>query len=202
MKQPEQIEHKGVVRSVEQGVVRVAIVVNEACGSCASRKACSMGQSEKREITVYTADACNYTVGEQVEVGAKQSLGVVAVLLCYVVPLVVLVASLATTIGCGVTEGVSVTHPGITQTNITAHYPRLIYAIIKYPMRVIFMRPRKACLSTLCGLFADPTENEWIGPRVLDIWGLPKISRLDSCSKSEIMLIRERAEKIYTDMYL
>ena len=107
MKQPEQIEHKGVVRSVEQGVVRVAIVVNEACGSCASRKACSMGQSEKREITVYTADACNYSVGEQVEVGAKQSLGVVAVLLCYVVPLVVLVASLATTIGYGVTEGVS-----------------------------------------------------------------------------------------------
>ena len=99
-------------------------------------------------------------------------------------------------------KGVSVTHPGITQTNITAHYPRLIYAIIKYPMRVIFMRPRKACLSTLCGLFADPTENEWIGPRVLDIWGLPKISRLDSCSESEIKLIRERAEKIYTDMYL
>ena len=94
-------------------------------------------------------------------------------------------------------DGVSVTHPGITQTNITAHYPRLIYAIIKYPMRVIFMRPRKACLSTMCGLFADPVENEWIGPRVFDIWGLPKISRLDSCSESEIALIRRRADMIY-----
>ena len=94
MKSAEQIEHKGIVLSVEEGIVRVAIEVNEACGSCASRKACSMGQSEKREITVYTADASDYSVGEQVEVGAKQTLGVVAVLLCYVVPLVVLVASL------------------------------------------------------------------------------------------------------------
>ena len=96
-------------------------------------------------------------------------------------------------------EGVSVTHPGITQTNITAHYPKLIYAIIKYPMRVIFMRPRKACLSTLCGLFADTCGNEWIGPRIFDVWGLPKISRLNSCSEDEISLIKERAEKIYRE---
>ena len=96
-----------MVRSVEQGVVRVAIEVNEACGSCASRKACSMGKSEKREITVYTTDACNYTVGEQVEVGAKQSLGVMAVFLCYVVPLIVLIVALAMAVGCGVAEGIS-----------------------------------------------------------------------------------------------
>ena len=97
-------------------------------------------------------------------------------------------------------DGVSVTHPGITQTNITAHYPKLIYAIIKYPMKVIFMRPRKACLSTLCGLFAECEENEWIGPRIFDIWGLPKRSKLCSCSESEIALIRKRAEKIYSDL--
>ena len=87
--------------------MRVAIEVNEACGSCASRKACSMGQSEKREITVYTADASDYSVGEQVEVGAKQTLGVVAVLLCYVAPLMVLVASLAAAVAMGVSEGVA-----------------------------------------------------------------------------------------------
>ena len=96
-------------------------------------------------------------------------------------------------------EGVSVTHPGITQTNITAHYPRLIYAVIKYPMRIIFMRPRKACLSTVCGLFADTCGNEWIGPRIFDVWGLPKKSHLDSCSEDEISLIKERAEKIYRE---
>jgi NAD(P)-dependent dehydrogenase (short-subunit alcohol dehydrogenase family) len=94
-------------------------------------------------------------------------------------------------------ETVSVTHPGITQTNITAHYPKLIYALIKYPMRVIFMRPRRACLSILCGLFEGCAQNEWIGPRVFDIWGLPSKKTLRTCSQSEAKDIIARAEDIY-----
>ncbi|MBP3370419.1 MAG: SDR family NAD(P)-dependent oxidoreductase [Clostridia bacterium] len=94
-------------------------------------------------------------------------------------------------------EAISVTHPGITQTNITAHYPKLIYTIIKYPMRIIFMRPKKACLSILCGLFVPCFENEWIGPRIFDVWGLPKRSVLRSCDSDELSIIRSRAEKIY-----
>lgn len=94
-------------------------------------------------------------------------------------------------------ENVSVAHPGITQTNITAHYPRLIYAVIKYPMRVIFMRPRRACLSILCGLFEGCNGAEWIGPRVFDVWGLPSKKRLSSCSTDEAAQIAHRAEDIY-----
>ena len=102
VKNPEQIEHKGVVRSVEEGIVRVAIEVNEACGSCASRKACAMGSSERREITIYANDAESYYVGEVVNVGARRSLGAMAVVLCYVVPLVVLIAAIiiANLLGC------------------------------------------------------------------------------------------------------
>ena len=85
----------------------VAIEVNEACGSCASRKACAMGQSAKRDITVYTTDAFEYSVGEVVNVAAKQSLGVVAVFLCYVVPLVVLVGALTIAVAVGVSEGLA-----------------------------------------------------------------------------------------------
>ena len=107
MKQPNQIEHKGTVALVGRNFVRVDIEVMEACGSCASRKACSMGSSEKREIVVYTSEASNYSVGEAVKVGAKQSLGVVAVLLCYVVPLVVLVGALAIAVSSGCSDGIA-----------------------------------------------------------------------------------------------
>ena len=123
MKQPEQIEHKGVVRSVEEGIVRVAIEVNEACGSCASRKACSMGSSEKREIVVYTAESSNYSVGEAVKVGAKQSLGVVAVLLCYIVPLVVLVGALAIAVSLGCSDGIA----ALISMGATALYYAVLY---------------------------------------------------------------------------
>ena len=86
-------------------MVRVAIEVNEACGGCSARKSCAMGQSAKREIDVRTAEASRYSAGELVRVGAKQSLGIAAVVLCYVVPLVVLVAALVLAVAAGMPEG-------------------------------------------------------------------------------------------------
>lgn len=107
MKEAEQIEHSGVVRSVEEGVVRVAVEVNEACGSCASRKACAMGQGTTREIVINTDDAASYAVGEKVNVMARRSAGIMAVVLCYVVPLVVLLVALIVANVAGATDGVS-----------------------------------------------------------------------------------------------
>lgn len=107
MKQPEQIEHKGRVAFVGRDTVRVAIEVNEACGSCASRKACAMGSSETREITIYTDEAEHYSVGEEVNVGAQRRLGVTAVVLCYVVPLVVLIVALIVANVLGCSDGVA-----------------------------------------------------------------------------------------------
>lgn len=104
MRSPEQIEHKGVVRFVEKGVVRVAIEVNEACGSCASRKACAMGSSEQREIVICTDKYSSYTVGEEVTVGARRTTGIMAVVLCYVVPLVVLGAAVGAASAAGLSE--------------------------------------------------------------------------------------------------
>ena len=36
----------------------------------------------------------------------------------------------------------SVTHPGITLTGITNHFPKLVFALIKHPMKIIFMPPK------------------------------------------------------------
>ncbi|MBO5416553.1 MAG: SDR family NAD(P)-dependent oxidoreductase [Clostridia bacterium] len=92
---------------------------------------------------------------------------------------------------------VVVAHPGITFTNITAHYPRLIFAIIKHPMKVIFMRPARACLSILYGLVTECGKNEWIGPKFFKVWGLPRRQRLSTCSDEEAAQICAIAEEIY-----
>ena len=122
MRHAEQIEHKGKVLSVGEGVVCVAIEVNEACGSCASRKACAMGQGTTREIVVYTDDAARYAVGEVVDVAARRSAGVMAVVLCYVVPLLILVATLALLIVAGCNEGIA----ALSSLAITALYYLLL----------------------------------------------------------------------------
>ena len=92
---------------------------------------------------------------------------------------------------------VSITHPGITFTNITSHYPKLIFAVIKYPMKVIFMSPKRASLSILSGIFTPTAKNEWIGPRFFNVWGLPKRKRLTTATEDEIKRISETAEEIY-----
>jgi sigma-E factor negative regulatory protein RseC len=66
-----------------------------------------MGSSEKREITVHTSDAANYSVGEVVNVGARRSLGAVAVVLCYIVPLMLLLAALVVANMLGYSDGVA-----------------------------------------------------------------------------------------------
>ncbi len=94
----------------------------------------------------------------------------------------------------------SVTHPGISLTGITAHYPKLIFAVIKHPMKVLFMRPKKACLSILRGVFESCGENEWIGPRVFNVWGWPKKRRLSTVSADEAARIDKAARDIYESL--
>ncbi len=95
---------------------------------------------------------------------------------------------------------VSVTHPGITFTGITAHYPKLIFALIKHPMKIIFMNPAKACLSILKGVFEPCGMCEWIGPRFFGIWGRPKKARLKTASTEERRAIGEASEAVYSKL--
>ena len=95
--------------------------------------------------------------------------------------------------------GVAVAHPGITFTGITAHYPKLIFAIIKHPMKIIFMHPRRACLSVLRAIFEECEPCEWIGPALFDVWGMPKKKPLRTAKPAEAQKIVEIAERIYNE---
>ena len=95
---------------------------------------------------------------------------------------------------------ISIAHPGITLTNITAHYPKVIYAIIKHPMKVIFMSPRRASLSILAAMVQDTQQNEWFGPSLFDVWGLPKKKLLKTCSADEAAEICSEAERIVANL--
>ena len=91
----------------------------------------------------------------------------------------------------------AVVHPGITFTNITAHYPKVIFALIKHPMKWIFMDTRWAALSLVRGLFEDTAAMEWIGPRLFDIWGRPRKKKLRSVGGEEFSAIAQRAEEVF-----
>lgn len=90
----------------------------------------------------------------------------------------------------------SIAHPGITFTNITAHYPKLIFALIKHPMKIIFMKPKKACLSILYSLFDKCKHGEWIGPKFFNIWGMPYKKQIKGADKNEIESIYELSKEV------
>lgn len=98
---------------------------------------------------------------------------------------------------CETEVSLSITHPGITFTNITAHYPKLIFAVIKHPMKIIFMKPKKAALCILKGCFQRTDYHKIIGPHIFDIWGYPKQKILKTCSEEESNYIFTKAEEIY-----
>ena len=91
----------------------------------------------------------------------------------------------------------SIVHPGITVTNITAHYPDWVYAIIKYPIKLIFMKPKKGVLSIIEGIHDECKYLEWIGPKYFDVWGNPKKRFVNTSSESERIRISQIAEEVY-----
>lgn len=97
-------------------------------------------------------------------------------------------------------EKLAITHPGITFTNITSHYPKLIFTIIKYPMKIIFMKPKSASLCILKGVFESTSYHTWIGPSLFDIWGKPKTKKLSTCKIAESQEIGKLADEFYNKL--
>ena len=62
------------------------------------------------------------------------------------------------------------------------------------------MKPKKACLSILKGVFDDCQYMQWIGPSIFDVWGMPYKKQLKGFKKSEILDIAKNAKKVYNKM--
>ena len=62
------------------------------------------------------------------------------------------------------------------------------------------MSPHRASLSILAAMVQDAEKNEWFGPCLFDVWGLPKKKLLKTCSHEEAEQICAEAEKIFGDL--
>ena len=90
----------------------------------------------------------------------------------------------------------SIVHPGITLTNMTNHYPKAINWLVKIGIKLLFPSPQNAVLNLIYGLNNQTPYHMWIGPKLFNIWGKPKIKKLKTCSPSESRQIYLLSEKI------
>lgn len=85
-----EVSHKGKVVSVGKDRMSVQIVSESACSSCHAAGLCGASESKKKIVDVPVFAGQSYSVGQDVEVCLTKKMGLKAVLLSYVVPLVIL----------------------------------------------------------------------------------------------------------------
>lgn len=89
-----QISRPGMVKSVSDQTILVSIETEEACVSCHARGTCQPAGNKTKEIEI-SKGAADFTEGEMVLVLSTTRQGLKAVWIAYLLPLLVLLLSLA-----------------------------------------------------------------------------------------------------------
>ena len=99
-----EITHRGRIVSITPEYTTVEIVSESDCAACHAKGLCSLGDSKVKQVEVPTRGWDSYTVGQEVSVVLRATMGHKAVWLAYVVPLLVMVAALLGILSAGGSE--------------------------------------------------------------------------------------------------
>lgn len=84
-----ELEHKAIVRAVYPDKVVVVITQSSACSGCHAARACSAADYREHAVEVFYPRDC-FEVGEEVKLIGRYSMGSLAVLITFLIPLVLL----------------------------------------------------------------------------------------------------------------
>ena len=93
----ERIEHEGKVIAVDKDYISVEIINKSACAACHAKGVCGASDEAVKVVEVaqdITTLSDDYQVGETVNVVMSPAMGTQAIWIAYVVPLILLVASI------------------------------------------------------------------------------------------------------------
>ena len=100
----EEIIHKGKVVEITPEFTTVEIVSESACSACHARGLCGVSESKRKAVRVPSSGWMNLSVGDEVNLSLKASMGHKAVWLAYVLPLFVMLGVLLALTASGVGE--------------------------------------------------------------------------------------------------
>ena len=84
------ITHKAKVIEMTPDFTTVEILVNSACSECHAKGLCGMSETQEKVISLPTDPSASYNVGDEVVLCTKMSMGMKAVWISYVIPLIIL----------------------------------------------------------------------------------------------------------------
>ncbi len=90
----ELIRHQAVITKVEKLKITARVQVRSACGSCAARGACGLGDCADKIIEISHDNAGSYRPGDRITVSLRQDSGFLALFLGYIAPLILVLTVL------------------------------------------------------------------------------------------------------------
>ena len=90
MSKKNEIVHAGKILEITPDFTTVQIIVTSACSSCHAKGLCGMSEEEEKVIMLPTDPYATYNVGDEVQVCTKMAMGLKAVWISYVIPLIIL----------------------------------------------------------------------------------------------------------------
>ena len=90
MSKKNEIVHAGRILEITPDFTTVQIIVSSACSSCHAKALCGMSEEEEKVIMLPTDPYATYKVGDEVQVCTKMAMGLKAVWISYVIPLIIL----------------------------------------------------------------------------------------------------------------
>ena len=108
MSKKNEIVHSGKIIEITPDFTTVEIIVDSACSGCHAKSLCGMSEEQEKLISLPTDPYATYDVGDVVKVCTKMSMGLKAVWISYVIPLMILmilILSLSSVIGNEVVRG-------------------------------------------------------------------------------------------------
>ena len=88
------IEQKGIVIKKQEDKITVKIEQKSTCASCHARGACTSLDKKDKEIDIKTKDVENYNIGDELVITISTKLGLKAVFIAFIIPLLLLVIAL------------------------------------------------------------------------------------------------------------
>ncbi|MFW5725470.1 MAG: SoxR reducing system RseC family protein [Bacteroidota bacterium] len=102
------IEHPGIIDRIEKDRIWVSIMPQSACGNCQSKSYCGMAEVAEKIVEVQPkSTAQQYKAGQKVVISLKRSLGYRALFLGYLLPFLVVMITLITTLSITGNEALS-----------------------------------------------------------------------------------------------
>lgn len=91
------IQHEGIIQKIEGNHITVRISQLAACSDCHAKSACLAAESKEKIVDIFDSSG-QFTLNEQVYLEGKTAVGYKAVLWAFVIPLLLLIGTLLTTV--------------------------------------------------------------------------------------------------------